>query len=70
MQAAQANDHVVAGELLTRSKELMKRRHDKKLNPITFNNLDQTDEVLIENVDQKEEENFMINGFVLIELLN
>ena len=51
MQAAQAN--VVAGELLTRSKELMKRRHDKKLNPITFNNLDKTDEVLIENVYQK-----------------
>ena len=51
MQAAQAN--VVAGELLTRSKELMKRRHDKKLNPITFNNLDKTDEVLIENVHQK-----------------
>ena len=53
MQAAQANDHVVAGELLTRSKELMKRRHDNKLNPITFNNLDKTDEVLIENVYQK-----------------
>ena len=54
MQAAQANDHVVAGELLTRSK-LMKRRHDKKLNSIIFNNLDKTDEVLIENVSKKKE---------------
>ena len=40
-------------ENLTPSKELMKRQYDKKINPITFNVLKETDEVLIENVYQK-----------------
>ena len=53
MQVAQTSDHVAAGKSLTRSKELMKRQYDKKINPIKFNDLKETDEVLIENVYQK-----------------
>ena len=53
MQNAQENDHEMAGECLTRSKVLMKKQYDKKVNPITFTNLKETDEVLIENVYQR-----------------
>ena len=53
MQTAQENDHKLAGESLVNSKSSMKKQYDKRLNPITYKNISESDEVLIENVYQK-----------------
>ena len=53
MRTAQDDNFQIAEDSLTHSKEVMKKRHDRKLNPITFCKLEETDEVLIENVYQK-----------------
>ena len=53
MRTAQDDNFQIAKDSLSHSKEVMKKRHDRKLNPITFCKLEETDEVLIENVYQK-----------------
>ena len=42
--------HEIAGKSLTHSKALMKKQHDKRLNPRALTKIEKGDEVLIENV--------------------
>ena len=42
--------HEIAGKSLTHSKALMKKQHDKRLNPCALTKIEKGDEVLIENV--------------------